>query len=318
MQTQNKGAWLEVAVATTPAAGEMVGELFIQTGCEGVVYQDPRLYDDLKAKPEELLPATRPEDEGYRVLGYLPLTSGWEEKVQSLQVGIEELRAFLPVGSGAVTIRQIQEADWANAWKAYYQPVQVGPFLVTPSWLSPDVPAGAIELRLDPGMAFGTGTHPTTQLCLALLPQAVEPGALVYDIGTGSGILAIAAAKLGAKVMAVDRDPVAVAVATANCALNRVAIPVLTGDLLSKLTLPADLIIANILAEVVIALIPQAVARLKPGGALLASGIIDRKADQVRTALTAAGFKISQSLQKEDWLAYLAVWDGDADAEVLY
>ncbi|HEY8393008.1 MAG TPA: 50S ribosomal protein L11 methyltransferase [Capillibacterium sp.] len=317
MPTLNKGTWVEIAVATTPVAGEMVGELLIQTGCEGVVYQDPRLYEELKGKPEELVPDP-PADGSYRVVGYLPYASDWEAKIQCLQTGIEELRAFLPVGSGAVTIREIAEADWANAWKAYYQPVQVGPFLITPSWLTPALPAGTIEIRLDPGMAFGTGTHPTTQLCLALLPQVVKPGALVYDIGTGSGILAIAAAKLGAEVVAVDRDPVAVAVAAENCARNGVKIPVQTGDLLDKLTLPADLIIANILAEVVIALIPQAVAKLKPGGAFLASGIIDRKADQVRAALTAAGFSIRQSRQKEDWLAYLAVWDGKADAEVFH
>lgn len=280
MRTKNREVWVEVTVATTPAAGEMVGELLNQAGCGGVVYHDPCLYEELKTKPAELLPATPPADKSYRVTGYLPLEPGWEGKVQSLQTGLEGLRAFLPVGSGEVTIRQVQEEDWANAWKAYYRPEQVGPFLITPSWLSPVLPPGAIEIRLDPGMAFGAGTHPTTQLCLALLPQTVKPGALVYDIGTGSGILAIAAAKLGAKVMAVDRDPVAVAVAAANFARNRVAIPARTGDLLSGLTLPADLIIANILAEVVITLIPQAMQRLKPGGALLVSGIIDRKAER--------------------------------------
>lgn len=312
--TANKRVWVEITVETTAAAMELVGELLAECGCTGVVYHDPRLFTELEGKPAELLPDVQPEDQAYRVAGYLAMEPGWEDQVMKLRTRIEEVRAFLPVGSGAVTFRQLHEEDWANAWKEYYRPERIGPFLIIPSWLSPPVLADAIPIRLDPGMAFGTGAHPTTQLCLAMLPTVVRPGHLVYDIGTGSGILAIAAAKLGAKVRAVDKDPVAVRVAAENCALNQVAIPVMSGDLLANLAEPADLIIANILAEVVIELIPQAVAKLKPGGAVLASGIIEQKAAKVRAALASAGFKIVNSLQKEDWVAYLAVWDGKEDA----
>ncbi|MBA2133770.1 50S ribosomal protein L11 methyltransferase [Capillibacterium thermochitinicola] len=312
--TANKRVWVEITVETTAAAMELVGELLAECGCTGVVYHDPRLFTELEGKPAELLPDVQPEDQAYRVAGYLAMEPGWEDQVMKLRTRIEEVRAFLPVGSGSVTFRQLHEEDWANAWKEYYRPERIGPFLIIPSWLSPPVLADAIPIRLDPGMAFGTGAHPTTQLCLAMLPTVVRPGHLVYDIGTGSGILAIAAAKLGAKVRAVDKDPVAVRVAAENCALNQVAIPVMSGDLLANLAEPADLIIANILAEVVIELIPQAVAKLKPGGAVLASGIIEQKAAKVRAALASAGFKIVNSLQKEDWVAYLAVWDGKEDA----
>jgi len=315
---KNKGAWLEITVETTVTAMEMVGELLTECGCTGVVYHDPRLWAELKTKPVELLPAVQPDDQAYRVSGYLAVGPGWEEQVMKLRTRIEEIRAFLPVGSGAVRLRELHEEDWANAWKEYYRPERIGPFLITPSWLSPPLPAGTIPIRLDPGMAFGTGTHPTTQLCLELLPAVARPGAIVYDIGTGSGILAIAAAKLGAKVVAVDKDPVAVRVATENCALNQVAIPVVAGDLLADLEGPADLIVANILAEVIIALLPQAVARLKPGGAVLASGIIDQKAAKVEAAFTSAGFQITKALSKEDWVAYLAVWKGKDDAEIFY
>ena len=311
MPEKNKGVWVELTVTTTPEAGEMVSELLLEIGCQGVVFHDPRLYDSLQGEPVELRPAYAPESRSYRVDGYLALMPGWEEKLKYLTAKIEELRAFLPVGSGQITFRQIKEEDWATAWKEYYRPEQVGPFLITPSWLSPAPALDRITIRLDPGMAFGTGTHPTTQLCLELLPQVAEPGALVYDIGPGSGILAIAAAKLGARVMAVDRDPVATAVARENCILNEVCLPVRIGDLLEDLEEPADLIIANILAEVVIELIPQAKSRLKPAGALLASGIIASKAGQVQAALAAACFKLVQSVQKEDWLAYFAVWDGE-------
>lgn len=312
-----KGCWVEVTVETTAAALEMVGELLIECGCAGVVYHDPRLWTELNDQPAELLPTARPNDNTYRVAGYLALGPGWEEQVMKLRTRIEEIRTFLPVGSGAVSLRQLREEDWANAWKEYYRPEQIGPFQITPSWLSPSIPAGVIPIRLDPGMAFGTGTHPTTQLCLELLPAVVRPGVLVYDIGTGSGILAIAAAKLGAKVRAVDRDPVAVAVAAENCALNQVAIPVCEGDLLNGLEEPADVIIANILAEVVIELVPQALVRLKPGGAVLASGIINSKATKVETAFAAAGFQIVNRREKEDWVAYLAVRDGKENAEIL-
>lgn len=311
---KNNGVWVEITVETTAAAMELVGELLAECGCAGVVYHDPRLWTELKDKPAELLPAVPPDDQTYRVAGYLALELNWEEKVMKLRTRIEEVRGFLPVGSGTVHLRQLHEEDWANAWKEYYQPERIGPFLITPSWLSPPTTAEAIPIRLDPGMAFGTGTHPTTRLCLEVLPTVVRPAHLVYDIGTGSGILAIAAAKLGAKVLAVDKDPVAVRVAAENCALNQVAIPVLSGDLLTNLEEPADLIIANILAEVVIELIPQAVAKLKPGGAVLASGIIDHKAAKVQTAFTNAGFKIINTLRKEDWVAYLAVWAGKEDA----
>ncbi|NLM37045.1 MAG: 50S ribosomal protein L11 methyltransferase [Firmicutes bacterium] len=315
---KDKMVWVEITVETTAAAMEMVGELLAECGCTGVVYHDPRLWSELEGKPAELRPAGQPEDQAYRVAGYLALKPGWEGQARKLRTRLEEIRAFLPVGSGAVTCRQLHEEDWANAWKEYYQPERVGPFLIIPSWLSPPLPAGMIPVRLDPGMAFGTGVHPTTQLCLSMLPTVVRPGDLVYDIGTGSGILAIAAAKLGAQVRAVDKDPVAVGVAAENCALNQVAIPVTGGDLLTNLEEPADLIIANILAEVVAELIPQAVTRLKPGGAVLASGIIDQKATQVQSVFTANGFQIVNSLQKEGWVAYLAVWNGKKDAEVFY
>ncbi|HHW12088.1 MAG TPA: 50S ribosomal protein L11 methyltransferase [Firmicutes bacterium] len=311
---KNKRMWVEITVETTAAAMELVGELLTECGCNGVVCHDPRLWTEWAGEPAELLPAGQPADRAYRVAGYLVLEAGWEEQVRKLRTRIEEVRAFLPVGSGTISCRKLHEEDWANAWREYYRPERIGPFLIIPSWLSPPVPADAIPIRLDPGMAFGTGAHPTTQLCLAMLPTVVRPGHLVYDIGTGSGILAIAAAKLGAKVRAVDKDPVAVRVAAENCALNQVAIPVMSGDLLANLAEPADLIIANILAEVVIELIPQAVAKLKPGGAVLASGIIEQKAAKVRAALASAGFKIVNSLQKEDWVAYLAVWDGKEDA----
>lgn len=303
-------------IATTPAAGERVAELLIEAGCGGVVYEDPRLFETAKDQPVELQP-TVPSggNRSFRVGGYLPLHDGWQEKIEWLQAEVDKLRAFLPVGSGEITLRKRQEEDWATAWKAYYQPERVGKFVVTPSWLPPTVESGEILITLDPGMAFGTGNHPTTKLCLELLPELVREGMLVYDVGTGSGILAIAAAKLGARVIAVDLDPVATAVAAENITRNQVQgqVSVRTANLLDGLRDPADLIIANIIADVIIELLPAAATRLKPGGVLLASGIIDQKASQVRAACAAAGFTIRKSQAREDWQAYLAVRDGECN-----
>ncbi|NLW56186.1 MAG: 50S ribosomal protein L11 methyltransferase [Firmicutes bacterium] len=317
MRQADSRAWVEIMVETTPAAAETVAELLLEVGCGGVVYQDPRLYDATKDQPAELQPSIlSASNSSFRVGGYLPLFDGWKEIVDWLQAEVDKLRAFLPVGTGEITLRRRQEEDWATAWKAYYQPERVGKFVVTPSWLPPVVQPGEMLITLDPGMAFGTGNHPTTKLCLELMPDLIREGMLVYDVGTGSGILAIAAAKLGARVIAVDLDPVATEVAAENIARNQVEdqVTVRTANLLEGLWQPADLIIANIIADVIIELLPVAHTRLKPGGALLASGIIDHKAAKVKAACTAAGFTIQKSRASEDWRAYLAIWDGEKNA----
>ena len=317
VQEQDR-CWLEIVVETTPEAGEMVGELLLEIGCGGVVYHDPRLYEREKAgQADELFPARLAEtQDSFRVAGYLPSLAGWEERMAKLQARLTEIRAFLPVGTGKITLNRLQEDDWATAWKTYYHPEKAGKFIIIPSWLPQTAEPGEIVIKLDPGMAFGTGSHPTTRLSLELLQETVTAGALVYDLGAGSGILAIAAAKLGAKVKAVDIDPLATEIAAKNIAQNQVsaAVQVLTGDLLSNLEQPADLIIANIIAEVIVRLIPAAVSRLKPGGALLVSGIISGKADLVLTALEKANFTIVKSLHSEDWLAYLATKNGGEHA----
>lgn len=310
-------AWVEIMIETTPEAGETVGELLLEAGCGGVVYQDPRLYDETEDQPTELLPPTpSASNDSFRVGGYLPLLDGWKEKVDRIQAGVNKLRTFLPVGVGEITLRRRQEEDWATAWKAYYHPERVGKFVITPSWLPFTVQPGEILITLDPGMAFGTGDHPTTKLCLELLPEIIHEGMLVYDVGTGSGILAIAAAKLGARVVAVDLDPVATEVAADNIARNQVEgqVTVRTASLLEELRQPAALIMANIIADVIIELLPAAATRLQPGGALLASGIIEDKAGKVLAACETAGFTIRQSLESGDWRAYLAVWTGETNA----
>jgi len=172
----------------------------------------------------------------------------------------------------------VKEEDWANEWKKYFKPVRVGKnIMIKPTWEAAVLQEGDLVIEIDPGMAFGTGTHPTTVLCLEALEKYVQPEQLVYDIGTGSGILAVAAAKLGAEVQAGDIDSLAVRIAKENISLNKVEdrVKVEAGDLGEVFIDQADIVIANIIADVIIELLPQLPSLLKPGGLFIASGIID-------------------------------------------
>jgi ribosomal protein L11 methyltransferase len=195
------------------------------------------------------------------------------------------------VGSGEVA--EVPEQDWSETWKAGLVAFTVGDVFVRPSWIEAEIPAGAVEVVLDPGMAFGTGTHPTTSLCLAALGAVLRarPAARVLDVGTGSGLLAIAAARLGAaRVVATDNDPVALDVAAENAARNGVALE-LSGEAPSLLPGEFDLVIANILANTLVELAPGIAARLAPGGTLLLSGILAGQEDEVRAAYLAEGLE---------------------------
>jgi ribosomal protein L11 methyltransferase len=188
-------------------------------------------------------------------------------------------------------LAEVADEDWGEGWKKDLRPLDVGRVRVRPSWIDAPPPPGFVEVVLDPGMAFGTGSHPTTALCLAALSDLLlaRPGAAVLDVGTGSGLLAIAARKLGAgRVAANDEDPVAVAVARENAARNAAAIE-LTGDPAEAIAGTFDVVVANILANVLVALAPALAAKLAPGGVLLLSGILAPQEAEVRAAHVAQG-----------------------------
>ncbi|RIL12570.1 50S ribosomal protein L11 methyltransferase [bacterium] len=293
------GALTEISVAVDGEAAEAVHELFERHGGGAVV--EVRVADPVHDDPGGLGATTW-------LRTYVPADDpGARLRVE---VGLWHLSQIHPIPEAVV--REVAEADWAEAWKAHFTPLHLpGGFVVVPAWIDP-AEAGARPgehvVRLDPGMAFGTGLHPTTQLCLAALADHVRPGARVLDAGTGSGILAIAAARLGAAyVRGVDIDARAIDSARANAALNGVAIDFDAGGVTPPAaSAPFDVVVANILAPTVVALATVLAAHLRPGGVLIASGILAEQADGVAAAMQAAGCGPPARRAAGDWVALVA------------
>ncbi|OPZ74952.1 MAG: Ribosomal protein L11 methyltransferase [Firmicutes bacterium ADurb.Bin456] len=235
------------------------------------------------------------------------MEGGLNHRLENFQAALGRLTLSPPP---EVSTRKLLEEDWANTWKQYYKPVHAGQrIVIKPSWEQYRAADGELVIELDPGMAFGCGSHPTTSLCLKLLEKYIQGGERVYDVGTGTGILALAAAALGAsRVVAVDQDPCACRVAVENVARNRVAgiVQVVQGNLLDKINGGAHLVVCNIISDVIISLAPAASAALIPGGFLIAAGIIRPRAGEVGNALAAAGLDIRERLEEGEWVALVA------------
>lgn len=281
----------------------------------GVVIDDPEIMAHRAANPQRDEVFDPISDAGLLlgetwVRAYYPEYVVTSQFLEGLREWVSRLGEFgLEPGSGTVRIREVCEQDWANAWKAYYHPEKIGARLVIkPSWESYNPEQGDIVIELDPGMAFGTGTHPTTVLCLEGLERYVSSGDVVFDIGTGSGILAIAAAKLGAaSVTAVDIDPVAVSAALENIRLNHVCASVsVRQGTVGEISGQADVVVANIIASVLVDIAQPVAQRVKPRGIVLASGIIKDRCEEVEKAFTAAGLVISERMQKGEWVCLVA------------
>ena len=208
----------------------------------------------------------------------------------------------------------MREEDWAESWKQYYKPVPLGRITIVPAWESYSPTENEIVVRMDPGMAFGTGTHETTRLAVRLMQDALRGGERVLDVGTGSGILSICASKLGAlSCHAYDIDPVAVKVARDNCESDGCTnITVGVSDLLRDVDASGgmfDLCVANIVSDIIIRMMPDVDKYLKAGAPLILSGIIDTRADEVKEAIAAAGFRIEKIITENDWVGILATKD---------
>jgi len=308
-------AWLEVSLTVNGEAAEAVADLLTRFAPEGVALQAARV-----TQPPESEQAQGSDE--VIVSAYLPVDDGLEERRAQLEEGLWHLGQLLPLP--APSYRPVVETDWSESWKVNFQPIRVGKrLMIVPAWLNPPLAPDDIAIRLDPGMAFGTGTHPTTQLCLEAIERHAKPGARLIDLGTGSGILAIAAAKLGAgPILAIDIDAEAVRVAGENVSANGVAanVQVGKGSLAEILAgqfgpewLPAPLVIANILAHIIVLLLHAGLAdTVAPGGLLVLSGILDSQAYQVIAALREHGLSVAGQEHVEDWVAIIARKDADA------
>ncbi|MCA1031808.1 50S ribosomal protein L11 methyltransferase [Bacillus timonensis] len=307
--------WSEISIHTTQEAVEPITNILHEAGASGVVIEDP--FDLMKERENvfgeiyQLNPDDYPE-EGVIVKAYLPVTSFLGETVEEIKVSINNLIAFdIDLGHNKVTISEVNEEEWATAWKKYYHPVKISErFTIVPTWETYEpVSSDELIIELDPGMAFGTGTHPTTVMCIQALEKTVKQGDTVVDVGTGSGVLSIAAAMLGAKsVKALDLDTVAVESARLNLKLNKVhdIAKVSQNNLLDNIEGPVDLIVANILAEIILRFTDDAAKIVKPGGLFITSGIINTKKQEVKEGLIDAGFSIEETLLMEDWVAFIA------------
>ena len=301
--------WIEVNVAVTHEAVEAVADMLTSIGSKGVVIEDPQLINDLRNSGTWEL-CDIPEQENTEVVTVSAYYAD-DEKLEKRLAEIDEQLALIEerIGKyrfGNTRFRKVSEQDWANEWKQYFHVTHVGKSLVIkPSWEEYAPKEGEHVIEIDPGMAFGTGTHHTTNMMMERLEKVITPDSTVFDVGTGSGILAIAAAMLGAKsVKAVDIDAVAVRVAKENVADNGLSdqIEVREGDLLHGTEGKADVIIANIIADIVIMLLQDIPQKLNDDGVLLASGIIEERMPDVEAAAQAQGLYVDAVDHRGGWV----------------
>ena len=297
----NNSAWIEVSLQVDGESAEAVAEVLERFGHQGVsLEQDgisPDTWDESQVPPPQSL----------TLRAYFPADDALEATKSQLETALGRMRLMYPMPTPAY--RRVEEDDWAEAWKAHYEPLRVGKrLMIRPQWIDLALAPGDIEIALDPGMAFGTGSHPTTQLCLQALEDLLRPAQSVLDLGSGSGILSIAAAKLGAgQVLALDTDSIAVDATRQNAQANGVGHKVIaergSHDCLLSSARRFDLVVVNILARIIIEMANERLGDIvRPGGLAIFSGIIDTQVDEVEDALRKTGLRPYARRQLGDWM----------------
>jgi ribosomal protein L11 methyltransferase len=302
--------WIEVQIKTTTELEEIVCGIMYDLGVSGLAIEDP---NDILAfqQSEENWDFIDPElinqdYEGVIIKAYFPESDDITDKIELVRENIER-NPLIETGKslGQVTVSEVNDMDWAENWKRYYKPIRIGDkIVIKPSWEAFEPKEGDIVVELDPGMAFGTGTHETTILCIEALEKYVKKDAVVYDVGCGSGILSIVAAKLGAKkVIGIDIDDLSVKTSKENVKINGVEeiVEIVKGNLLDNVSGKADIIVSNIIAEIIVNMIPDLKDYLIHNGIFIASGIITEKLQLVKEALIDNGFNIVEEKVMNDW-----------------
>ncbi len=312
--------WLELTIKTSSAGIDLLAERLTVLGYDSFIMDDQADFDDFLENNRQYWDYVDEELEQKmqglsQIRLYLEDGPAAMEQVHDLRDQMRILREQYPgveLGTLEITLENLQDEDWENNWKQYYQPLPIGErLLVVPQWLSPENEEGRLPVRLDPGMIFGTGAHASTQMCMMALEQAVHGGETVLDLGSGSGILSITALLLGAKTaVGVDIDPKAEDIARENAAINGLGadrFTAVTGDvigdraMMDRLESGYDLVLANIVADVIIPLSPVVPHFLKPSSLFLCSGILEQRLPEVRAAIEGAGMEILGVRMIEDW-----------------
>ena len=313
--------WLELKIDTAPAGIDPVTEMLTEHGVTGVIIDDQRDFQDFMAHnqaywdyvDEDLV---KEKENLCRVTFYVENSPAGYGTIAAIRMDMHAMKQKHPEYAPLLlTMENVKDEDWENNWKQFYKPMEIGErLLVIPAWEKAD-PKGRATLTLNPGLTFGTGSHATTRLCLTALESRIHGGERVLDLGCGSGILSIAALRLGAgSAFACDIDEKCIDVAYENAALNGIGKKQLTvrqgdatkeGALRDAIGTGYDVVVANIVADVIISLAPQVRHFLKEDGWFLTSGIIDDRADEAAAALTAAGWNIVESCTSEGWYCYI-------------
>lgn len=308
--------WIEITIKTTTEAVEAITSILYDQGVGGVVIEDPNDFlfqekDTLAWDYIEEEVFKRNEYEGVIIKAYLSEEKNILASIEEIKQKIEMLKTYgINIGEGSIDLLEVDENDWANSWKAYYKPAKVGDkIVIKPTWEEYEAKENDIVIELDPGMAFGTGTHETTSMCIRELEKYVKPDSVVFDIGCGSGILSIAAAKLGASnVLGVDLDEVAVKVSKENVDENNVGdtVDIKHGNLMDVVSDKADIVVANIIADIIKILAKDVQSFLKEDGVFISSGIILDKIEEVKNSLVENKFEIIDVKTQGEWAAIVS------------
>jgi ribosomal protein L11 methyltransferase len=284
--------WVEITIQATDESTEAVSNILTEEGCGGTAASN--LVESDKNTINN-------------IIGYLPVDDRLEDRLQHIRERVQELPELgLNLVTDEITIKWVQDEEWAAAWKKFFKPLKIGRIVIRPTWEEYSPQPDEIVIDLDPGMAFGTGNHPTTKLCLEALQDYISGGETVLDMGTGSAILAMAAAKLGAaQVVGLEIDPVAVEAAVENVDRENLGSQIIIGlaDSPSAFDGQADIVLANIIAKVIIDMGEGLSSKVKPGGLLIASGIVVERSQEIIDTLTYLGLTLHETRQEGDWVA---------------
>ena len=312
--------WNKFRLKTLSEVEDIVISALAEAGVEGVEIEDkvPLTEDDKQQMFVDILP-DGPADDGIAYLNFnLEEDADKEVILDRVRAKLEELRQFMDIGDCSIEESQTEDKDWINNWKEFFHQFYVDDILIIPSWeeMKPE-DADKMVIHIDPGTAFGTGMHETTQLCMRQLKKYVTSNTQLLDVGTGSGILSIVALKLGAKhAVGTDLDPCAISAAKENLEVNQIpegAMDVMIGNIIDDAQVQEqvgyekyDIVVANILADVLVPLTPVIIHQMKPGGIYITSGIIDEKEETVVEAVKSAGLQVAEVTHQGEWVSVTA------------